>query len=89
MSIQFTKIKKELDLSDTMPFGKYLGLTLARVIVDDLRYMKWMLENSEQFFVSDKVHELIEKKEYEKHLMELQKTPFLNHRVDFDDDIPF
>ncbi len=60
MSIKFTKIKKCIDLTDTMPFGKYQGLTLARVIVDDVRYISWLMNVSTQFFLSDKAHEVFQ-----------------------------
>ncbi len=52
MSKPFNTIKKELELMDTMPFGKYQGLTLARVIKDDPRYLMWLIKNSTQFFMS-------------------------------------
>lgn len=88
MSLKFNQIKKELDVLDTMPFGKYKGLTLARVVNDDVKYIRWMMENSEQFFVSDKVHDLIKEVEYNKYLKEMQRS----HIVDYDmgdEDVPF
>ena len=90
MSINFKQVKKELDLTDTMPFGKYLGLTLARVVNDDVKYIRWMMENSEQFFLSDKVHDLIKAVEYKQHLNQLHKT-YYNHSIDYDleEDVPF
>lgn len=86
MSINFNNIKKELELNDGMPFGKYLGIPLARVIVDDTKYFTWMINNSDSFFCSDKVHDFYKEVFYKRMLKDMQQTPFL----EFDEeDIPF
>lgn len=62
MSIPFSKIKTYLELTDTMPFGKYQGLTLARVVEDDPRYVARMCSVSTIFFMSEEAHGLLDRK---------------------------
>ncbi len=84
MSLQFNKIKTHLSLSDSMPFGKYQGLTIARVILDDSKYVHWCINNTD-FYLDEVAWETL-------HKSKLQVTKNIPHKVDFDmydDDIPF
>lgn len=88
MSIQFNKLKTELDLNDGMPYGKYQGIPLARIIHDDPSYLNWMLVNSSGFYVSELVLDALEKNPVSRVIK--PKLP-LQYYPDFDleEDIPF
>jgi len=83
MSLPFKKIRTCLSLFDTMPFGKYQGLTLARVIEDDYRYVFWCINNID-FYLDDVALNVLQNKPH-------NTKPVFNYVVDYDmeDDIPF
>lgn len=55
MSVNFNKVKRVLELDDSMPIGIYQGSSLAEVITDNAGYLQWMLLNCENIQVSDMV----------------------------------
>lgn len=92
MSVKFNKVKRVLELDDSMPFGKYQGSSLAEVITDNAGYLQWMLVNCENIQVSDTVKNTLQfqidnppKRKVIKEKVDWSLIPVL----DFDDDIPF
>jgi len=88
MSLPFNKVKKELDLFDTMPFGKYQGLTVGRVIQDDPRYLMWLIKNSTQFFINHKTKDTLERAYYLK-VCNYQTGKRYREPIDYDMDDVF
>ncbi len=66
MSLAFNKVKKWLTLYDTMPFGKYQGMTVIHVIKYNPRYLRWMTHNSNIFFLDEVALDTLERAYYEK-----------------------
>lgn len=93
MSKLFNQVKTHYELDDIMPMGKYQGIEIARLVYDDPRYMNWMVENCDTFYVSDIVRNLIDN-ELQNHPTNTRKTihPIIHefHWAGDDfDDIPF
>lgn len=92
MSVKFNKVKRVLELDDSMPIGKYQGSSLAEVIIDNAGYLQWMLVNCENIQVSDTVKSTLQfqidnptKRKSIEEKVDWSLIPVL----DFDDDIPF
>lgn len=48
-----------LALYDEMPFGKYRGDTVAHVLEVEPGYLRWLLDSSATFAVTEEVEELL------------------------------
>lgn len=84
MAKSFNKIKTELDLTDTLPFGKYQGETVFDIAHRDTKYLVWFMENSHQSF-ADTVQTLINEIEYDTFTNFLQN----GQAAYADEDVPF
>jgi hypothetical protein len=55
--------------TDTFPWGKHQGETLMSVIVGDVSYITWCIENVKGFVLENEAYEAYEK---------FAETPYLN-----------
>ena len=54
---------RPLGLEDRMPFGKHKGEKIRVLIMNEIAYMQWLIENSDNFQLDNQAFEL-----YEKHI---------------------
>lgn len=91
MSVRFNKVKKTLGSDDSITFGKYIGLTLGKVILLDPEYIDWAVKQPNLLCVSDAVIKQIRKakiKVIADKVLDIQRKAALNHELD-SEDVPF
>ena len=44
---------KYYQLGEVMPFGKYKGVSIEVMIETDPKYVQWLLDNVDNFYLSD------------------------------------
>lgn len=47
--ITFSTAQESLQFSSTLPSGKYVGRTVLAICVEDIEYLRWMMENGSIF----------------------------------------
>ena len=83
MAKSFKKIKTELDLTDTLPFGKYQGETIFDTAHKNADYVRWFMENSGLEF-SETVYTLLAEIEYDTFINFIE-----NGQAVYFEDVPF
>lgn len=53
MSVPFTKIKTELSLQDSMPFGQYTGTNIAYLCQVEPKYLEWCFKSNTGRFAGE------------------------------------
>ena len=88
MSVRFNKIKKTLETDDSITFGKYIGLTLGKVILLDPEYIDWAVKQPNLLCVSDAVIKQIRKaktKVIADKVLDIQRNAAINYELDSED----
>ena len=92
MSVRFNKMKKTLEADDSITFGKYIGLTLGKVILLDPEYIDWAVKQPNLLCVSDAVIKQIRKaktKVIADKVLDIQRKAAVNDFMEWDSDVPF
>ncbi len=92
MSVRFDKVKKTLEADDSITFGKYIGLTLGKVILLDPEYIDWAVKQPNLLCVSDAVIKQIGKaktKVIADKVLDIQRKVAVNDFMKWDSDVPF
>ena len=92
MSVRFNKVKKTLEADDSITFGKYIGLTLGKVILLDPEYIDWAVKQPNLLCVSDAVTKQIGKaktKVIADKVLDIQRKAAVNDFMEWDSDVPF
>ena len=92
MSVRFNKVKKTLEADDSITFGKYIGLTLGKVILLDPEYIDWAVKQPNLLCVSDAVIKQIGKaktKVIADKVLDIQRKAAVNDFMERDSDVPF
>ena len=56
--------QKELDLEDQFPFGKHKGQIVADILRDDADYLRWWIENVDDYDLTDDIQEALDDEEW-------------------------
>jgi len=91
MSLRFNKVKKTLEADDSITFGKYIGLTLSKVILLDPEYIDWAVKQPNLLCVSDAVIKQIriaKTKVMTDKVLDIQRKAAINYELD-SEDVPF